>query len=356
MKRTELFCKEIKESKIPTFIWGAQLMASLIEKRLVADKIEIDGFVVDDSYAKIPGRGYFARSEVLAIHKEYNIICGHIETFYKSEAELKNHWPGCRRFYFFPDIFEVTATESISEEFFAQNKENFKMVYHTLYDELSRKSLKAFLNEKLFGDYKPILPYIITPQYFFEDSPWKYTDNEVLFDCGAYDGDSIRDFINIVGVYEKVIACEPDQNNYNCLLENIKQNHWESIITYQMGISEKRGDVKFQPSGDVFSKIDEKGEEKILVDTIDNLSKGKRVTIIKMDIEGFEMAALYGAENTIKKYRPLLMISAYHKRDDIYHIFQFINSKVKDYVYFFRCHRPHPIDTVLYAIPCERMK
>lgn len=355
MKLTEKYCDEIKKSGLPTFIWGAQEMAQLVNERLTIQDIRVKGFVVDDEYIENMCE-VITRSYLIQNYSEYNIVCGHIGTFYQSEQQLKDYWKGSKRIYFFPDIFDVKATEPITEEFYKKKKRKFESVSEALADDYSKQSLNAFLQEKISGNYKMILPYVITPQYFFKGAPWKYKDDEILFDCGAYDGDSIRDFIDKVDGYKKIIACEPDRNNYEHLLDNIEMNNWKHVVTYMMGVSNKCESVKFRSSGDVFSQINENGNEEISVDTIDNLSNGEGVSIIKMDIEGFELRALEGAENIIKKHRPILMISAYHKKDDIYNLFWFIRGIVGNYSYFFRCHRPHPIDAVLYAIPNERLK
>lgn len=69
-----------------------------------------------------------------------------------------------------------------------------------------------------------------------------------------------------------------------------------------------------------------------------------------MDIEGSELAALRGAEKTIKKSKPKLAICVYHKPEDLITIPQFISSLVPEYKFFLRHHQYISWDTVLYAI------
>ena len=48
--------------------------------------------------------------------------------------------------------------------------------------------------------------------------------------------------------------------------------------------------------------------------------------VIKTDLEGFEMHFLRGALDTIKKYRPIMVLSIYHSADDFFGIKPFIES------------------------------
>jgi FkbM family methyltransferase len=56
---------------------------------------------------------------------------------------------------------------------------------------------------------------------------------------------------------------------------------------------------------------------KIELDTIDNATNCN-ASFVKLDIEGFEEKALSGAVNTIKKCKPKMAISVYHKSDDMW--------------------------------------
>ena len=72
--------------------------------------------------------------------------------------------------------------------------------------------------------------------------------------------------------------------------------------------------------------------------------------MIKMDIEGAELDALYGAKNTIRKYKPLLAICVYHKREDMLTIPQYIKSIVPEYRFFLRAYEKTATELVLYAV------
>lgn len=90
----------------------------------------------------------------------------------------------------------------------------------------------------------------------------------------------------------------------------------------------------------------------VATDTIDNLvSSGKieNVTFIKMDIEGYELKALKGAEETIKKLKPKLAISIYHKPEDYYEIPDYIKSLDLGYKFYLDHHTIYQEETVLYA-------
>ena len=99
------------------------------------------------------------------------------------------------------------------------------------------------------------------------------------------------------------------------------------------------------------SLISDKGDFTVDVETIDNVVDSKRVTFIKMDIEGSELSALRGAETTISKSKPKLAICVYHKPEDLISIPQYINSIVPEYKFFLRHHQFISWETVLYAIP-----
>jgi hypothetical protein len=86
------------------------------------------------------------------------------------------------------------------------------------------------------------------------------------------------------------------------------------------------------------------------VDTIDNITAGEPVTYIKFDVEGAELEALKGAEQTVKKYRPAMGISIYHRERDLIDIPVYIKQLVPEYRLYFRVHKKLAIDTVLYVM------
>ncbi len=74
-----------------------------------------------------------------------------------------------------------------------------------------------------------------------------------------------------------------------------------------------------------------------------------RVSFIKMDIEGAEMAAIEGAAGTIRRFRPRLAISVYHRFTDLTEIPAALHALVPEYEFTLGHYSMHLEETVLYA-------
>jgi FkbM family methyltransferase len=155
---------------------------------------------------------------------------------------------------------------------------------------------------------------------------------KVFIDGGAYNGDTA---IALLPYGPQEIWCfEPDDLNMRLLNRTIRNNGLESaLIPFRMGIGEKNYRAAFSHSGIMGSKIEEEGDSSIEVRTIDSVVQEKKgkVGLIKLDIEGFELEALQGAANTIRKHKPILIISAYHTGKDFFQIPPLLKELVPAY-------------------------
>jgi FkbM family methyltransferase len=173
------------------------------------------------------------------------------------------------------------------------------------------------------------------------------SDEEVFIDGGAYIGDTITEFLQMVNKYKKIYAFEPDSVNF----EKLKSVYGfeKDIKCIKSGLWSRNTNLQFNDFNTDGSKISEDGKTTIEVKSIDECIDEK-VTYIKLDIEGSELDALKGAEKTIKKYRPKLAICIYHKYEDLWEIPLYIKSLVPNYKLYIRHHGLGCSDTVLYAV------
>jgi hypothetical protein len=113
--------------------------------------------------------------------------------------------------------------------------------------------------------------------------------------------------------------------------------------------------VRFEASGTEASAVGS-GEYEVECVSLDDILAEKKPSFIKMDIEGSELDALAGAENTIKKNLPVLAVCSYHKQDHLWRIPLLIHSFSNEYHFFLRPHLLEVWDLVCYAIPKARLK
>jgi FkbM family methyltransferase len=94
--------------------------------------------------------------------------------------------------------------------------------------------------------------------------------------------------------------------------------------------------------------------ETLCIDDLVNAKGLNKVDFIKMDIEGAELAALNGAQATIRRHRPKLAIAVYHKLVDFWEIPQWIDQLGLGYRFHLRHFTIHAEETMLFAGTDER--
>lgn len=207
---------------------------------------------------------------------------------------------------------------------------------------------------------------IVTPimGYLEIQCGWQYFDlfkpmsREVFIDAGTFDGTTIIDFYKWIGNgVGTVYGMEPVEEMYKVATQRLMENKIINAKIFECAAwncNEELGmnlDVKVD--GEIWggNRISQDGAMIIKGKTIDNLleENGSDVTFIKMDIEGSELKALEGAANSIRKYKPRLAISLYHKPEDVLEIPDYILNLNSEYKFYLRHYTGDSNETVLYA-------
>lgn len=226
----------------------------------------------------------------------------------------------------------VIAGGLFTKKYVLENENGFRNVYNLLADELSKKTFENTVKFKLTGklDYLFGCETDINEPY---NSFLELNDNEHFLDLGAYNGDTVADFVGRVDSYRKITAVEPDKKTFKKLLNNTA--HLSNIQCENVGISDFCGTASFGMRGGRNSGL-EFGTEETQISTVDSILKGDSVSFIKMDIEGQECQAIKSAKNTIKKFAPKMLISCYHRTDDFLTIPKAVFDIKNDYKIYMR--------------------
>lgn len=253
---------------------------------------------------------------------------------------------------FFPDFF-------LESPGFIQGSEAAIEAAAALWsDAASAREFISQLKLRLTLDFS-VIAGPCTYQAYFPPDLFALTPMEVFVDCGAYDGDTYRDFLNASGgVFARYIALEPDSLNFAKLSSAAGAEALGDaprVVLYPVGASEEACVMRFASEGSPQSRASGEGTQKITCVALDDLLRDEAPTYIKMDIEGAEAAALRGAAMTLARHRPILAVSTYHSATDLWKLPLLIAGLVKDYAFFLRPEKHAGWDLVCYAVPLERL-
>lgn len=191
-----------------------------------------------------------------------------------------------------------------------------------------------------------------------------------FIDVGAYDGDTLELFLSKGKNFGKnmniYVGFEPDKRNFSNLLKRIQTLRQDFPDTVYIPIMAGCGDCfdvlnlycdvdngsisrLTQIPGIDLKEFD--FTQKVFIMKPDDTFINLGFHLIKMDTEGYELPCLKGMQRIIREYKPILMVSLYHKPEDLYEIPKFIKQIDPTYRLYVRVHGTFFMETVLYALP-----
>jgi FkbM family methyltransferase len=145
----------------------------------------------------------------------------------------------------------------------------------------------------------------------------------VFIDIGANAGLFSMVASRWLGASGRVYSFEPSAREYRRLIRHLELNALENITTMQKAIGRSEGSARLRVAAFPNAGLNTVGAafayegvaierfETVVMTTLDRFAREaalQRIDAIKLDIEGAEPAALAGARDVLKRFRPALIV------------------------------------------------
>lgn len=159
------------------------------------------------------------------------------------------------------------------------------------------------------ADYEPAL---------FQFLKQNLKAGNTFWDCGAHFGLFSVIASRFVGPNGRVLAFEPMPSVREVLAEVVSMNEAMNVFVRPEALCDRVGEAIFYVTGNESSNADSLirqtrhiGGITVSASTVDAMAKelGARADLMKIDVEGAELALLKGARGVIEEYRPVLFLS-----------------------------------------------
>lgn len=211
-------------------------------------------------------------------------------------------------------------------------------------------------------EYVPlgILATFCSKQYEYNNvsPPIKVRESDIVIDAGGCWGDTALYFASMAGSRGRVYTFEFIPSNLEIMRANLNLNDALSpnITIVENPVWSQSDQTLFCIDNGPGSRVssqrlssDDITMKTVSIDDFIERRQLDRVDFIKMDIEGAELATLKGAEQVLRKFRPQLAVSVYHRPEDLVEIPRYLASLDLGYEFYLGHHTIHLEETILYA-------
>ncbi|ENN84228.1 methyltransferase FkbM [Rhizobium freirei PRF 81] len=236
--------------------------------------------------------------------------------------------------------------------FLHRHAEDIRWLLDRLVDEESLAQLLAHIHFRLNLDYGA-LPAV---QRVFWPSAIP-SEKIVYLDCGAYDGDTLIPFMQEHSNRVRLaLPIEPDPHNFHRMTNNLASlsaDDRRKIIPIAAATGETSGKLKFDLGKNQASSLSEAGSSEVDVAALDEIiekyCEPNDHILVKIDVEGADLATLKGAKRSIIERKVWLAISVYHAPSDLWALPQYVSQLDQNYRFALRSNGCDGADLMVYA-------
>ena len=343
IERTNLW-DYLKDTEKPIVLYGMGDGAQKIINVCENYNIKISGIFASDEFARGNDFCGFKVEKLSDIEKKYDefIILLCFGAGYSSLIEKIRSLDSKYELYA-PDV-PLFGGGLFTYEHFLEIYDKAESVYNMLSDSKSKEVLCDIINFKISGKIK----YLFSSETERDEAVKLIApkSDDIYVDAGAYNGDTVAEMLSYTdGKMRLIYALEPDKRNFRKLSQNTE--NYDFVSAVNAGAWSEDTVLTFSQKSGRNSAVSKEGKPTGMV-AIDNLTSD--ATIIKYDVEGAEYEAIIGSKKNIVKNKPRLLVSLYHRTDDIFDLPLLVQEINPEYAIFMRHHPYIPAwETNLYA-------
>lgn len=331
--KEESIWKRLAETDLPIVLYGMGNGADMIIGELEKIGVEFSDVFASDEFVRghsFHGKTVLKYSQVCEKYSNFIILM----TFAVHDSgTLERVRKMSREHELLAPTVPIAGKGLFTVDYIKKYERDFDEAYTLLADEKSKKAFVDVLNFKVSGKIEYLFDCESEKSEVYE-TLLSIGEGEIIADLGAYDGDTVREFLaHTNGKYGKIYAFEPDTKNFKKLLN--KTRELDNTECFNAAAWNESGELVFDKKAGRSSHQSESGERVRAVALDDVLDE---VTFIKMDVEGAEKRALLGAKKLIEKCRPKLYVCAYHRNEDAFELVKTIKEICPDYEIYYRHH------------------
>lgn len=326
---------------------GADKILAVFEKY----GIEVSDFFASDGFVRgqvFHGKTVLSLSD---IEKKYNDFIV-VVSFGSSLPDVLNniYRIADKHELYAPDV-PVSGDTLFTLDFYKENFFKFEKAFSLLCDDESKRLYNNIIKFKITGNISYLKDAISDKDC--EKELLDFARYSTFIDCGAYNGDTARKFITDCKNASQIYSIEPDRKNFKKLSLYAENEHKAKVSTFNFGVWNEHSTSEFAVGGNRNSAIGTqnlKKTETVILNTVDSLGV-TNADYIKYDVEGAEKEALLGSVNTVNASSPDMLISLYHRSEDMFVLPILVNELFDGYSLYLRRFEYIPAwDINLYAI------